>query len=141
MLRGGQSHQIAEQPIFSRGKLYQLTIYLRNFGKVRLVDLDVYVGILLNSAKDIQASTTTVTLQCIGRVRYGLKLPQDEPGDDEPALDEPRLAYIGDSTIDYDASVQNYELLASILSCKFDVGNDQVELILSPQADSYPQVG
>src|SRR4029077_19025038 len=58
------------------GKLDQLHVHFMDIGKIILENLNVKLGHLLDALQNVQAATSAVALERIGRVRYQLKFTQ-----------------------------------------------------------------
>ena len=91
--------------------------------------------------EDVQAAPAALALQPVGRIGHELELLEDELGNDERPLDEPRVAEVGDAAVDDDARVEDLVAAAGAFSLKKPEEVGRVEPLRLPRPDEEPDVG
>src|SRR5262249_30638920 len=100
----GENHQ----PFINFLHLAQLT-------QVRLVNLELDLGVALHSLEHIQAAPSAVSLHLVGAVGDVLQLLQYEARHDQFGIDHPRITNIGNSAINNYARIQDQRSTAFYL--------------------------
>ena len=85
----------------------QLGVDLGDVGDVVLDDLDRRPRLLLHPVEDLEAAPAAVAAQRVRAVGDVLELVEDEPRDDERAVDEARFDDLGDPAVDDRAGVDD----------------------------------
>ena len=94
-------------PCERAGQLDQLQVDFADLGKVDVRDHDVDARHLLNLLQDVEAAAAAVALHRIGGVGDELQFLQHELRDHQRAVEEARLADVGDAAVDDHARVED----------------------------------
>src|SRR5262249_44842471 len=118
------------------GEHHQPLIHTANvaqFGQIGLVDLQLDLVVVLQPLQHIQPPPAAIALELVGTVGNALQLLQHKPRHDQLAVDDSRVADVGDAAVDNDTGVQSQGAVALHLFRKLHVRNDEAKFVFGLQ--------
>ena len=95
---------------------HELRVDLRDIVEVDIRDLDLDLRALADALQNVEPAAAARALERIGRVGDVLELFEDKDRDEQRALDEARVADIGDAAIDNDTRIE--QLVGVRIGCR-----------------------
>ncbi|OPZ95664.1 MAG: hypothetical protein BWY71_02165 [Planctomycetes bacterium ADurb.Bin412] len=109
-------------------------------GQGNILDFNINLLVALHFVKDIEAAAAAIAFEAVGGIGDILQFIENEAGNDYRGIDDFGHGDIGNPAVNDDRGVQKERTDALDLFGKFDIGDDEAEIVLGLHDEDNGQI-